>query len=62
MAHILYCRETGIDCSAEIRGTDTEEVYRKAIEHGRKEHGLKEVSPELEAKIRNAVKEEPATY
>lgn len=62
MAHVLYCKDVGIDCPAEIRGTNTDEVVRKAIAHGREHHNLKEVSPEMEDKIRRAVKEEPATY
>jgi len=62
MAHVLYCKDMGIDCSAEIRGTDTDEVVQKAVEHGREHHGLKEVSPAMQEKIRAAVKEEPATF
>jgi predicted small metal-binding protein len=62
MAHILYCKDLGVDCPAEIRGVDTEEVLNKAVEHGQKEHGMKEFSPELMDRMRQAVKEEPATW
>jgi len=61
MAHVFYCKDVGIDCAAEIRGTDTEDVLRKAAEHGRKEHGIEQLSPEMRDTIRRAVKEEPST-
>jgi predicted small metal-binding protein len=62
MAHVLACRDVGVDCPAEFRGANTEEVLAKAMKHGREEHGLQEMSPELQEKIRQAIKEEPATY
>ncbi len=63
MAHVLSCRDVGVDCPAEFRGTTTEEVLQKAMEHGRKDHGMSEddFTPELKDRIRAAVKEEPIT-
>jgi predicted small metal-binding protein len=61
MAHVLSCRDVGVDCPAQFRGSNTEEVLSKAMEHGRKDHGIRDFNPELLAKMRAAVKEEPAT-
>lgn len=40
-----------------IRGKDEAEVMRKAAEHA-KTHGLRDVTPELQAKVRASIHEE----
>ena len=63
MAHILRCEDVDfIECPMEIRGTNTEEVVEKAIEHGQREHKLGEVTPELREKLRRKVMEEPQVW
>jgi predicted small metal-binding protein len=44
-------------CKEVIRGKDEDEVMRKAAEHART-HGLRDVTPELQAKMRAAMHEE----
>jgi predicted small metal-binding protein len=44
-------------CKQVIRGKDEAEVMRKTAEHA-KEHGLRDVTPELQAKVRAAIHDE----
>lgn len=63
MAHILRCQDVDfIECPMEIRGDNTEEVVEKAIEHGKREHKIEEVTPELRGKLRSMVMEEPQLW
>jgi predicted small metal-binding protein len=59
MAKVVLCREVGVDCDFETRGATEQEVLDKAAEHGRTAHGMQELSPELAAKVRAAIREEP---
>ena len=59
MAKIIRCREVGVDCDFEARGETEQEVLDKCAEHGRTAHGMQELSPELVAKVRAAIREEP---
>jgi len=58
MAKILSCRDVGVDCDFVARGASEEEILEKAAEHGRKEHGMTEIPPELYAKARAAIRDE----
>jgi predicted small metal-binding protein len=44
-------------CTHVIRGKDEEEVLRNAAEHA-KEHGIREVTPELMQKVKAAIRDE----
>ena len=59
MAKIVRCREVGVDCDFEARGATEQEVLDQCAEHGRTAHGIQELSPELIAKVRAAIREEP---
>lgn len=43
-------------CQEVIRGKDEAEVMTKAAEHA-KQHGLRDVTPEMQAKVRAAIHE-----
>lgn len=58
MPKIIRCREVGVDCDFEARGETEQEVLDKCAEHGRTAHGMQELSPELVAKVRAAIREE----
>jgi AhpD family alkylhydroperoxidase len=51
----LSCRDVGVDCDFVARGKSEEEILRKTAEHARKEHGMKEISREMEKKVRAAI-------
>jgi len=59
MGKIIRCREVGVDCDFEARGATEQEVLDKAAAHGRSALGIQELSPELVAKVRAAIREEP---
>ena len=57
---VIHCRDAGVDCDFVARGETEEELFRKALEHGRKAHGMTELSPELTAKMRTLIRDEKA--
>jgi predicted small metal-binding protein len=44
-------------CTHVIRGNTDEEVLRNAMEHA-KQHGIREATPELMARVRGAIRDE----
>jgi predicted small metal-binding protein len=52
----LRCREVGFDCDAVMRADSEEEVMRQAAEHGRKAHGLENISEETAQAIRSKIR------
>jgi len=59
MGKIIECAKVdpSSGCTHVIRGKDEEEVLKNAAEHA-KEHGIREVTPELMAKVKAAVRDE----
>ena len=60
MAKILSCREMGVECDFVARGETVEEILEKALEHGKKVHGMTEISPDKLAMARSLIREEAA--
>jgi predicted small metal-binding protein len=58
MARPLRCRDVGMDCDFEVRAATQEEILRKAAEHAQTVHNLKELPPEVVAKVRAAIRSE----
>lgn len=56
MAKELRCRDTGMNCDFVIRAESEGELMRKAVEHARKTHGMKELAPDMNAKVRAAIR------
>jgi len=57
MAKMLRCRDVGLDCDGVIRAETEEELMGKVAEHAKTAHGITEISPELAAKVKAAIKE-----
>jgi predicted small metal-binding protein len=59
MGKILECAKVdpSSGCQHVVRGNSEEEVMKKAMEHA-KEHGIREATPELMAKVKGAIKDE----
>jgi predicted small metal-binding protein len=55
----INCRSVGVDCDFEARGNTVEEVLQKCTEHARTAHNMTEIPPDLEAKVRTAIRDEP---
>jgi len=57
MAKLLRCRDVGVDCDHVIRAETEEELMKKVAEHAKTVHGMTEISPDLAAKVKAAIKE-----
>ena len=58
MAKVLRCRDVGVDCDFEARGTTVEEVIEKARTHAREGHGFPDIPPELVDKVKALIRDE----
>lgn len=56
MAKELRCRDVGMDCEFKARGSSEEEVLQQAAAHARSVHQISEMTPELQAKVRSAIR------
>jgi predicted small metal-binding protein len=59
MGKIVECAKVdpSSGCKHVIRGNTEEEVLKNAAEHA-KQHGIREVTPELKAKVKAAIRDE----
>jgi predicted small metal-binding protein len=59
MTKIVECAKVdpSSGCTHVVRGKDEQEVLKNAMEHA-KEHGICEVTPELMAKVKAAIRDE----
>jgi len=55
---VLKCRDVGVDCDFEAHGETEAEILSQAAEHAKGCHTGVQLTPELQAKIRAAIKEE----
>lgn len=53
----LRCRDVGFDCDREITAKSEAEILTQAAEHAQNDHGLKEITPEVVAAVKAAIKE-----
>jgi len=60
MPKVISCKDAGVDCDFVARGETEEELFRNALEHGRKFHGMKEIPKDLQEKMRKLIREEKA--
>jgi predicted small metal-binding protein len=60
MSKVIRCRDAGVDCDFVARGETEEELFRQALEHGKTYHGMKEISKDLQDKMRTLIREEKA--
>jgi AhpD family alkylhydroperoxidase len=51
----LSCRDVGVDCDFVARGKTEEEIFEKAAEHGKKEHHMEKIPPELVERARSFI-------
>ena len=59
MGKMLECAKVdpSSGCTYVVRGKDESEVMKNAMEHA-KSHGIREVTPELMAKVKAAIRDE----
>ena len=58
MDKVIRCRDVGFDCEGIIRAASTEEAVARAAAHAQSVHSLTEMSDEVIAKVRAAVRDE----
>ena len=58
MGKTLACKDVGVDCDFVIKGQDEADVLRQAAEHAKGCHHNVQMTPEVQAKIRAAIKSE----
>ena len=54
--YLLSCRDAGVDCDSQARGSSLDEVMQLCADHGIREHNMKAFGPELYLKMRRCVK------
>ena len=53
----LSCRDVGVDCDFVACGKTEEEIFQKASEHAKKDHGMNEIPKELYDRARSAIRD-----
>ena len=56
---VLRCGDIVPGCDYRAEGETEDEVLQKAAKHADEAHGIKEVPPELMAKVKAAIHDEP---
>lgn len=56
MTKQIRCRDIGMNCDFEAQGSSDDEVVQKAAAHARAAHRMNDLSPELAAKVRAAIR------
>lgn len=56
MAKHIACDDVVPGCGFTTTAPTEEELVKKAAAHARKEHGVKELTPELAAKVKSAIR------
>ena len=57
MTKTMSCGSIMPGCKTVIEGKDVQEVMSKASQHASKEHGIKEVTPDLAKKVQAAIRD-----
>lgn len=55
------CADIGIDCQWKSRATSEEELLQNIAKHAKAEHGVESITPVLLNKVREAIREIPAS-
>ena len=59
MAKVVRCRDVGFDCNAVVRAETEEAALAQVAEHARTVHKLETVTPEIAAKVREVMHDDP---
>jgi predicted small metal-binding protein len=58
MGKIIRCRDVGFDCNGVIKAKTEAEAMTLAAAHAKSVHGIKEITPEIVAKLQSVITEE----
>ncbi|GMU64545.1 MAG: hypothetical protein AMXMBFR36_08190 [Acidobacteriota bacterium] len=56
MTQHIACNDIVRGCAFEATAETEEELMKKVVEHAAEEHGVKEVTPELAAQVKAAIR------
>ena len=60
MAKQIRCADVGMDCDFVASADTSEELLNKVVAHAKIEHGITEITPELQAKVASVIRDVPA--
>jgi len=55
MAKEIRCKDAGMDCNFVARGQSDDEVMKVAAEHGKQKHGMSQITPDLQQKMKSLI-------
>ena len=58
MPKVLCWRDVGLDCEGKLRADTEEELLRKAADHAQTAHNMRDMPPDVVAKVRAAIRDE----
>jgi predicted small metal-binding protein len=58
MAKIIHCKDAGFECAGVIRANTEDEAMQMAAEHAKSVHGMREITPEVAAKVKSVMRDE----
>src|SRR5437867_4505639 len=53
----IRCKDAGVDCDFVAQAETMDELMKKVQEHAQKDHGYKDIPPELVAKVKSLVRD-----
>jgi predicted small metal-binding protein len=56
----ITCHDIGVNCDFEARGATVDDVLKLCVAHARKEHGFKELPPDVLETVKAAIREDAA--
>jgi predicted small metal-binding protein len=56
MVKSIECSDVGVACDFEARAENKAELMKKVQQHAQMAHGMKEIQPELLAKVKQAMR------
>ena len=57
MAKEMRCADVGMDCDFVTRAETQEELMQKVVQHAEEVHGITEITPELQRKVAEAIRD-----
>jgi predicted small metal-binding protein len=57
MPKSLSCKDVGMNCDWKTQGQTEDEVLKKASEHARTVHKMNQMPPEMQQKVRGAIRD-----
>lgn len=58
MAKVIHCKDIGFTCSFVARGESEEDLLQQIAHHTATVHGVTEITPELAAQVKDAIRNE----